>query len=135
MDIIQVSFLLTLNRFHRMLWCFLYWIWLSKCWLVNNFSEVAVLRAKMFVQINNKGTITTSIVIFQLSLFLSLNRYLPTNYCLIVAALSKFSTLFQYLHWWPGTNGTKYSRIDQVKFVVDRQPLKNLKGYGLLKQK
>ena len=29
--------------------------------------------------------------------------------------------------------GTKYSRIDQVKFVEDSL-LKNLKGYGLLKQ-
>ena len=30
--------------------------------------------------------------------------------------------------------GTKYSRMDQAKFVENRQPLKNLKGYGLLRQ-
>ena len=29
--------------------------------------------------------------------------------------------------------GRKYSRMDQVKFVEDRQPLKNLKWYGLPK--
>ena len=33
-----------------------------------------------------------------------------------------------------GTYKIKYSRMDQVKFMEDRQPLKNLKGYGLLKQ-
>ena len=32
-----------------------------------------------------------------------------------------------------GINGTKYSRVDQVK-SCGRQPLKNLKGYDLLKQ-
>ena len=32
-----------------------------------------------------------------------------------------------------GAFGTKYSRVDQVKFVEDRQPLKNLKACGLLK--
>ena len=32
-----------------------------------------------------------------------------------------------------GLFGTKFSRIDLVKFVEDK-PLKNLKGYGLLKQ-
>ena len=29
-------------------------------------------------------------------------------------------------------NGSRYSRMDQVNFAEDRQPLKNLKWYGLL---
>ena len=32
-----------------------------------------------------------------------------------------------------GAFGTKYSRVDRVKFEKDRHPLKNLKACGLLK--
>ena len=34
-DVILVSFSLTLNRFHTLVWCFYCWLWASNCWLVN----------------------------------------------------------------------------------------------------
>ena len=32
-DIVLVFLLLTLNRFHTLLWYFHYWLWPNKCWL------------------------------------------------------------------------------------------------------
>ena len=44
-----------------------------------------------------------------------------------------FCILVLFLLCAIGINWTKYSRMDKVKFG-GRQPLKNLKAYGLLKQ-
>ena len=35
MTSISCLLLLTLNRFQRVLWCFLYWLWISNYWLCN----------------------------------------------------------------------------------------------------
>ena len=49
--------------------------------------------------------------------------------CCLGWIISQLGALFQ--NWSRFRNVTKYSSVDQVKFVEDS--LKNLKGYGLLK--
>ena len=47
-DVVLVSLLLTLNKFHRFFWCFHCWIWTSKSRLGNNKTFLQTLLSKNF---------------------------------------------------------------------------------------
>ena len=66
-DVVLVSLLLTLNKFHTLIWCFCCWLWTSQhqlCWLDER-KCIIVLMARICSELTIQNTRTISSTLFQ----------------------------------------------------------------------
>ena len=120
-DVIYVvlgSFLLTLNRFRALLWCFYCWLWLIQCWLgiLNSGGSFQPKEScpkskiRAIKQLSLGSSIKNSSEFKQINslFFIRRQQHRPYRLQILLLILSKFKRINQFLF--------------PLKFEVLRQP-------------
>ena len=120
-DVIYVvlgSFLLTLNRFRALLWCFYCWLWLIQCWLgiLNSGGSFQPKEScpkskiRAIKQLSLGSSIKNSSEFKQINslFFIRRQQHRPYRLKILLLILSKFKRINQFLF--------------PLKFEVLRQP-------------